>query len=86
MDFSRARLVGILGAIASAGWIAGALVHRWLLRGMSAKVLLTLSIVLGTLSAASFLLLADPVTAPIWQDRSPMPEQSRRQSQLNCRS
>ena len=32
---------------------------------MSSKALLTLSIVLGTLSAASFLLLADPVSAAI---------------------
>ena len=57
--------IGILGAIASAGWIAGALVHRWLLARMSSKALLTLSIVLGTPSAASFLLLADEVTAAI---------------------
>ena len=57
--------IGVLGAIASAGWIAGALVHRFLLRGMSSKALLNLSIVLGTLSVASFLLLADPVTAAI---------------------
>ena len=61
LKFSQSY-IGILGAIASAGWIAGALVHRFLLRGMSSKALLTLSIVLGTLSAASFLLLADPVT------------------------
>jgi predicted MFS family arabinose efflux permease len=64
LKFSQSY-IGILGAIASAGWIAGALVHRFLLRGMSAKALLTLSIVLGTLSAASFLLLADPVTAAV---------------------
>lgn len=64
LKFSQST-IGILGAIASAGWIAGALVHRFLLRGMSAKALLTLSIVLGTLSAASFLLLGDPVTAAI---------------------
>jgi MFS family permease len=64
LKFSQST-IGILGAIASAGWIAGALVHRFLLRGMSSKALLTLSIVLGTLSAASFLLLADPVTAAI---------------------
>jgi MFS family permease len=64
LKFSQSY-IGILGAIASAGWIAGALVHRFLLRGMSSKALLTLSIVLGTLSAASFLLLADPVTAAI---------------------
>jgi len=64
LKFSQSY-IGILGAIASAGWIAGALVHRWLLRGMSSKALLYLSIVLGTLSAASFLLLADPITAAI---------------------
>jgi MFS family permease len=64
LKFSQSY-IGILGAIASAGWIAGALVHRFLLRGMSSKALLILSIVLGTLSAASFLLLADPLTAAI---------------------
>lgn len=64
LKFSQ-NYIGILGAIASAGWIAGALIHRYLLRGMSAKALLNLSIVLGTLSAASFLLLADPVSAAI---------------------
>ena len=64
LKFSQSY-IGILGAIASAGWIAGALVHRVLLRGMSSKALLTLSIVLLTASVASFLLLADPVTAAI---------------------
>ena len=64
LKFSQAY-IGILGSIASAGWIAGALVHRWLLGRMSAKALLYLSIVLGTLSAASFLLLAGEVSAAI---------------------
>ncbi len=64
LKFSQSY-IGVLGAIASAGWIAGALAHRYLLRGLSPKALLNLSIVLGTLSAASFLLLADPVTAAI---------------------
>ena len=64
LKFSQAY-IGILGAIASAGWIAGALVHRWLLPRMSPKALLNLSIVLGTLSAASFLLLTGEVTAAI---------------------
>jgi MFS family permease len=64
LKFSQSY-IGILGAIASAGWIAGALVHRFLLRRLSSQALLTLSIVLGTLSAGSFLLLADPVTAAI---------------------
>jgi Na+/melibiose symporter-like transporter len=57
--------IGVLGSIASAGWIAGALIHRWLLRKMSSKALLYLSIVLGTLSAASFLLLGGEISAAI---------------------
>ena len=64
LKFSQAY-IGILGSIASAGWIAGALIHRWLLRRMNSEALLYLSIVLGTLSAASFLLLSDEVTAAI---------------------
>ena len=64
LKFSQSY-IGILGSIASAGWIAGALVHRWLLARMSSKALLYLSIVLGTLSAASFLLLSGEVTAAI---------------------
>ena len=57
--------IGVLGSIAAAGWIAGALLHRWLLRRMSAGALLYLSIVLGTASAASFLLLSGEVSAAI---------------------
>jgi predicted MFS family arabinose efflux permease len=64
LAFSQ-EYIGILGSIASAGWIAGALLHRWLLRRMSPRSLLYLSIVLGTLSAASFLLLTDEVTAAL---------------------
>jgi MFS family permease len=64
LAFSQAY-IGVLGAIASAGWIVGAAIHRWFLRRMSAKALLYLSIVFGTLSAASFLLLTDEVTAAI---------------------
>jgi MFS family permease len=64
LKFSQSY-IGILGSIASAGWIAGALVYRWLLSKMTSKALLYLSIVLGTLSAASFLLLADELTAAI---------------------
>jgi MFS family permease len=64
LKFSQSY-IGVLGAIASAGWIAGALAHRFLLSGLSSKALLNLSIVLGTLSVASFLLLADPVMAAI---------------------
>jgi MFS family permease len=62
LKFSQSY-IGILGSIASAGWIAGALVHRYFLSKMSSKSLLYLSIVLGTLAAASFLLLTNEVTA-----------------------
>ncbi len=64
LKFSQSY-IGILGSIASAGWIVGALAHRWFLRKMPSKALLYLSIVFGTLSAASFLLLTDEVTAAI---------------------
>lgn len=57
--------IGVLGSITSAGWIAGALIHRWLLRNMSSQALLYLSIALGTLSAASFLLLTNEISAAI---------------------
>jgi MFS family permease len=64
LKFSQAY-IGVLGSIASAGWIAGGLLYRWLLWRMRPKPLLYLSIVLGTLSAASFLLLTDEVTAAV---------------------
>jgi predicted MFS family arabinose efflux permease len=64
LQFSQAY-IGVLVSITSAGWIAGALVHRWILRRMSAKSLLYLSIGLGTLAAASFLLLTDEITAAL---------------------
>lgn len=64
LKFSQSY-IGILGSIASAGWIAGALVHRWLLWRMTSKALLYLSIILGTLSAASFLLLSGEISAAI---------------------
>jgi MFS family permease len=57
--------IGVLGGVASAGWIAGALLHRWLMRRIDAENLLYLSILLGTLSAASFLLLTGEVSAAI---------------------
>ncbi|HTR88183.1 MAG TPA: MFS transporter [Reyranella sp.] len=64
LHFSQSY-IGLLGSIAAAGWIAGAILHRLLLRRMSAKSLLYLSVVLGTVSAASFLLLADETSAAI---------------------
>jgi MFS family permease len=64
LKFSQAY-IGELGAIASAGWIAGGLLYRWLLWRMRPKPLLYLSIVLGTLATASFLLLNGQLSAAV---------------------
>ena len=64
LKFSQSY-IGILGSITSAGWIAGALIHRFLLRTMSTGRQLYLSIALGTVSAASFLLLTGEVSAAV---------------------
>lgn len=57
--------IGDLSAIASAGWIVGALSYRWLMQDMRLRVLLNLSIALGTLSTLSFLLLSGEVSAAL---------------------
>jgi predicted MFS family arabinose efflux permease len=57
--------IGILGSISSGGWIVGALLYRKFLEGLSSKNLLNLSIALGTLTTASFLLLSSPASAAI---------------------
>ena len=49
--------IGILGSTSSAGWILGALLYRRYMQGVTAKALLNLSILLGVLSTAAFLLL-----------------------------
>lgn len=64
LKFSQAY-IGILGSITSAGWIVGAPIHRFLMKGMSTERQLYLSIVLGTLSAASFLLLTGEASAAV---------------------
>jgi predicted MFS family arabinose efflux permease len=64
LRFSQ-QFIGILGAVSSAGWIAGALLYRWRLRGMTSQALLYLSIACGTAATLLFLLLADPVAAVI---------------------
>jgi MFS family permease len=56
LKFSQ-EYIGILGSINSAGWIAGAVLHRRVLKGLTSKALLNLSILLGTLATAAFLLL-----------------------------
>jgi MFS family permease len=57
--------IGILGSIASAGWIVGALLYRRLFDGLSSKRLLQLSIVLGTVTTAAYLLLFNETSAAI---------------------
>jgi MFS family permease len=56
LKFSQ-EYIGILGSINSAGWIAGALLYRRFIKGITARALLNLSIVLGTVATAAFLLL-----------------------------
>ncbi len=57
--------IGILGSISSAGWIVGALLYRRLFGDLSSKRLLQLSIVLGTVTTAAYLLLMNEVSAAI---------------------
>jgi predicted MFS family arabinose efflux permease len=62
LKFSQ-EYIGILGSISSGGWIVGALLYRRFLKAIKARNLLNLSILLGTLTTAAFLLLLDEATA-----------------------
>jgi MFS family permease len=57
--------IGILGSIASAGWVVGALLYRRFLGKLTLKNLLNLSIVLGTLTTAAYVLLSSETSAAI---------------------
>lgn len=57
--------IGILGSIASAGWVVGALLYRRLFGAISTKRLLNLSIALGTVTTAAYLLLYNETSAAI---------------------
>ncbi len=57
--------IGILGTIGSAGWILGALFYRWFMKGLSSKVLLNLSILLGVLTTVAFIWLKGETSAAI---------------------
>jgi MFS family permease len=57
--------IGILGAVSSAGWIAGAVIYRQFLKGLTSKALLNLSILLGTVTTAAYLLLANATAAAV---------------------
>ena len=54
LKFSQ-EYIGILGSISAGGWIVGALLYRRFLKGITARMLLNLSILLGTLTTAAFL-------------------------------
>jgi MFS family permease len=62
LKFSQ-EYIGILGSINSAGWIAGAMLYRGFLKGITAKALLNLSIGLGIIATVAFLLLWTEVLA-----------------------
>jgi len=64
LKFSQ-EYIGILGSISSGGWIVGALLYRRFLKGIAARTLLNLSILLGTLATAAYLLLLDETTAAV---------------------
>jgi MFS family permease len=64
LKFSQ-EYIGTLSSISSAGWVAGALLYRRFLRGITAKALLNFSILISTLTTAAFLLLSDEATAAV---------------------
>jgi MFS family permease len=57
--------IGILGSINSAGWVVGALLYHRLFDHLTLRKLLNLSIVLGTIATAGFLLLSSEVSAAV---------------------
>jgi MFS family permease len=64
LKFSQSY-IGVLGSIVAAGWICGALLYTRLFGAMSSRRLLNLSIALGTLTTAAYLLLFNEVSAAI---------------------
>ena len=62
LKFSQSY-IGLLGSIASAGWIVGAVLYLRLFDQMSSKRLLNLSIALGVLTTAAYLLLYNEASA-----------------------
>jgi hypothetical protein len=64
LKFSQ-EYIGILGSISSGGWIVGALLYRRFFKAIKARHLVNLSILLGTLTTAAFLLLLDEATAAL---------------------
>jgi predicted MFS family arabinose efflux permease len=57
--------IGILGSISSAGWVVGALLYRRLFGDLTLRSLLNVSIGLGTVTTAAFLLLSNEASAAV---------------------
>ena len=57
--------IGILGSISSAGWVVGALLYRRFFGGLTLKNLLNLSILLGTVTTAAYVFLANESSAAV---------------------
>ena len=55
--------IGMLSSVSAGGWIAGGLIYRFLLRGMTSHAMLNLSILCGTLATLAFLGLVDETSA-----------------------
>lgn len=64
LKFSQAY-IGILGSIASAGWVVGALLYRRCFGALSLRGLLNVSIACGTAATAAYLLLSGQTSAAI---------------------
>jgi len=64
LGFSQG-FIGALSAVSAVGWVAGGLLYRWFLAGMTTPRLLRLSIVAGTLTTLAFLGMVDPVSAVV---------------------
>jgi MFS family permease len=57
--------IGALSAVGAVGWVTGGLLYRWLLADISVLRMLRISIVFGTVSTLSFLLMKDPLSAVV---------------------
>lgn len=64
LKFSQAY-IGILGSLAGAGWVAGALLQRRYLKKLTLKNLLNLSIAIGTVASLAFLFFWNEATAAV---------------------
>jgi MFS family permease len=64
LKFSQAY-IGVLGSISSAGWVVGALLYFRLFHNLTLKRLLNLSIALGAVTTAAYLLLSSETSAAI---------------------